>query len=133
ESLSPYARQFVKQMPKPKLDHIEGLSPAIAIEQKSHAGNPRSTIGTMTETYDYLRVLYAHLGIPHDPETGEEIQSITVDYVLKRLLALPSKTKLHILSPLTLKRSESFDDLKERLQRQGFLRIRLNHHYYELD
>ncbi|HEY2811212.1 MAG TPA: excinuclease ABC subunit UvrA [Rhabdochlamydiaceae bacterium] len=133
ESLSPYARQFVKQMPKPKLEHIEGLSPAIAIEQKSHAGNPRSTIGTMTEAYDYLRLLFAHLGVPHCPETGEEIQSITPGYVQERLLALPAKTKLYILSPLALKRSEAFEDLKERWQREGYLRIRLNGVYFELD
>ncbi len=133
ESLSPYARQFVKQMPKPKVEQIEGLSPAIAIEQKSHAGNPRSTIGTMTEAYDFLRIVYAHLGVPHDPETKEEIQSITLEFVLQRLLALPAKTKVQILSPLSLKRSEKFEDVKDRLQRQGFLRIRLNQVYYELD
>lgn len=133
ESLSAYARQFVKQMPKPKIDRIEGLSPAIAIEQKSHAGNPRSTIGTMTESYDFLRVLYAHLGTAYCPETGEEIRTISKDYVLDKLLALPEKSKVHILSPLPLKRSERFEDLKERLQRQGFLRIRLNGFYYELD
>ncbi len=133
ESLSPYARQFVKQMPKPKVERVEGLSPAIAIEQKSHAGNPRSTIGTMTESYDYLRILYAHLGVPHCPETKEVIQSITPQYVTTRLLELPERTKLHILSPILLKRSEKFEDLKEKLQRQGFLRIRLNNFYYELD
>lgn len=133
ESLSPYARQFVKQMPKPKVESIEGLSPAIAIEQKSHAGNPRSTIGTMTESYDYLRILFAHLGIAHSPDTKEEIRSITPDFIVKHLLSLPAKTKLHILSPLTLKRSESFEEVKERLQRQGFVRIRLNTTYYELE
>ncbi|MES2121590.1 MAG: excinuclease ABC subunit A, partial [Chlamydiota bacterium] len=133
ESLSAYARQFVKQMPKPKVERIEGLSPAIAIEQKSHAGNPRSTIGTMTESYDFLRVLYAHLGKAYCPETGEEIRTISKDYVLEKLLALPEKSKVQILSPLLMKRSEKFEDLKERLQRQGFLRIRLNGFYYELD
>lgn len=133
ESMSAYSRQFVKQMPKPKVEHIEGLSPAIAIEQKSHAGNPRSTIGTMTESYDFLRVLYAHLGTAFDPETGEEIRTISKDYVLKRLLDLPLSTKIQILSPLNLKRNERFEDLKEKLQRQGFLRIRLNQVYYELD
>ncbi len=133
ESMSAYARQFVKQSPKPKLEHIEGLSPAIAIEQKSHAGNPRSTIGTMTETYDFLRVLYAHLGTAHCPETGEKICTISKENVLNQLLSLPEHTKVHILSPLALKRSEKFEDLKDRLQRQGFLRIRLNQIYYELD
>lgn len=133
ESMSAYARQFVKQMPKPKVDHIEGLSPAIAIEQKSHAGNPRSTIGTMTEAYDFLRVLYAHLGTAHCPETGEEIQTISKEVVLNRLLDLPARTRVQILSPLILKRNEKFEELKDKLQRQGFLRIRLNRIYYELD
>lgn len=133
ESLSPYARQFVKQMPKPKVEHVEGLSPAIAIEQKSHAGNPRSTIGTMTESYDYLRLLFAHLGVPHCPETGEVIQSITPHFVTLKLLTLPEKTRLYILSPIALKRSETFEELKDKLQRQGFLRIRLNNTYYEFD
>ncbi len=133
ESMSAYARQFVKQMPKPKVEQIEGLSPAIAIEQKSHAGNPRSTIGTMTESYDFLRLLYAHLGTAFCPETGEEIRTISKDYVLTRLLNLPESAKLQILSPLTLKRNEKFEELKEKLQRQGYLRIRLNNVYYELD
>ncbi len=133
ESLSPYARQFVKQMPKPKVEHVEGLSPAIAIEQKSHAGNPRSTIGTMTEAYDYLRILYAHLGTAYCPETGEEIRTISREYVVQRLLELPAKTKLHILSPMPLKRGEKFEEVKDRLQRQGFLRVRLNNQYFELD
>ncbi|MBS0620171.1 MAG: excinuclease ABC subunit UvrA [Verrucomicrobia bacterium] len=133
ESLSPYARQFVKQMPKPKVEKLEGLSPAIAIEQKNHAGNPRSTIGTMTEAYDYLRVLYAHLGTPFCPETGEQIRTISKEYVLNRLLDRPEGTKVQILSPVALKRSERFEEVKERLQRQGYLRIRLNGTYYELD
>ena len=133
ESLSPYARQFVKQMAKPKVDRIEGLSPAIAIEQKNHAGNPRSTIGTMTETYDFLRVLYAHLGMAYCPDTQEPIRTISHEFVVEKLLVLPEKTKVHILSPITLKRSEKFEEVKDRLQRQGFLRIRLNETYFELD
>jgi excinuclease ABC subunit A len=133
ESMSAYARQFVKQSPKPKVERIEGLSPAIAIEQKSHAGNPRSTIGTMTEAYDFLRILYAHLGTAYCPETQDEIRTISKDDVLSRLLDLPQGTKVHILSPIVIKRNEKFDDLKDKLQRQGFLRIRLNGTYYELD
>jgi excinuclease ABC subunit A len=133
ESLSLYARQLVKQMPKPKVESIEGLSPAIAIEQKNHAGNPRSTIGTMTEAYDFLRVLYAHLGTPYAPETGNEIRSISKDHVVSNLLELPEGTKLHVLSPLALKKSETFEELKERLQKLGFLRIRLNGQYFELE
>jgi excinuclease ABC subunit A len=133
ESMSAYARQFVKQMPKPKVEQIEGLSPAIAIEQKSHAGNPRSTIGTMTESYDFLRILYAHMGTPFCPETGEEIRTISKEFVLNRLMELPEGTKLHLLSPLVMKRSEKFEEMKDKLQRQGYLRIRLNNVYYELD
>ncbi|MEI8365174.1 MAG: excinuclease ABC subunit UvrA [Parachlamydiaceae bacterium] len=133
ESLSPYARQFVKQMPKPKVGHVEGLSPAIAIEQKSHAGNPRSTVGTMTEIYDYLRVLYARLGIPHCPETGEVIQAISKDYVVDQILSYPENEKIQILAPIYLKKTEKFEDAINRLQRLGFLRIRLNQNFYDLD
>jgi len=129
DSLSPYARQFIKQMPKPKVGEITGLSPAIAIEQKHHAGNPRSTVGTITEIYDFLRILFTHIGIPHCPETGEEIKAITKEYVVDHLMELPEKTKLHILSPI----DGYLDEEKERLQRLGYLRIRLNKEYYELD
>lgn len=133
ESLSPYARQFIKQMPKPKVGHVEGLSPAVAIEQKSHAGNPRSTVGTMTEIYDYLRVLYAHIGIPHCPETGEVIKAVSKGSVSDRLLALPLGDKLQILAPVALAKQESIKDVIARLQRLGFLRIRLNGTYYDID
>ncbi|KAF3362805.1 UvrABC system protein A [Chlamydiales bacterium STE3] len=133
ESLSPYARQFVKQMSKPKAGLIEGLSPAIAIEQKSHAGNPRSTVGTMTEIYDYLRLMYARLGVPHDPETGEVIQSISKSYVAQKLLELPENEKIQILAPIEIKKNEKFADVINRLRRQGFLRIRLNGEYHDLE
>jgi excinuclease ABC subunit A len=133
EAMSAYARQFIKQMPKPKIESIDGLSASIAIEQKSHAGNPRSTIGTMTEAYDFLRILFAHLGTAYCPETKEEIRSISKEYVVDKLLDLPPKTKLQILSPFSLKKSETFEEVKERLVKQGFLRIRLNKTYFELD
>lgn len=133
ESLSPYARQFVKQMPKPKVGQVEGLSPAVAIEQKSHAGNPRSTVGTMTEIYDYLRVLYARMGTPHCPETGEVIQAISKDHVVDRILSYPQGSKLHLLAPIAVKKSEEFQDLLNRWRRQGYVRIRLNGTYYELE
>lgn len=133
ESLSPYARQFVKQMPKPKVGHVEGLSPAIAIEQKAHAGNPRSTIGTMTEVYDYLRILYARLGIPHDPETHEVIKSISKDHVVDRVLAYPEGEKIQILAPIEIRKNDKFEDIVARLRRQGFVRIRLNGSFYDLD
>jgi excinuclease ABC subunit A len=131
ESMSSYSRQYVKQMPKPKVDVVDGMLAPIAIEQKSHAGNPRSTIGTMTEAYDYLRVLYAHQGTPYCPETGEQIKSISKEFVLDKLMAFPKKTKVQILAPLELK--GEFNTLKDRLLRGGFLRIRLNGENYELD
>jgi len=118
ESLSPYQRQFVKQMPKPKVESIEGLSASIAIEQKHHAGNPRSTLGTLTEIYDFLRVLYALLG------TSEETKTISKEYVLEKLLELPKNTKIHVLAPIKS---------LEGLQKKGFLRVRLNGKYYEVE
>jgi len=133
ETLSPYARQFIKQMSKPKVDRIEGILPSIAIEQKSHAGNPRSTIGTMTEVYDFLRLLYAHLGTAYCPESGEEITTISQDFVANTLLALPEGTRLYILSPLKKKPQETFETFQNALLSQGFLRIRLNNAYFALD
>ncbi len=133
ESMSHYARQFVKQMPKPKLDQIDGLSASIAIEQKNHAGNPRSTIGTMTEIYDYLRLLYCHLGTPYCPETGEEIRSISKEYVVQKAMQMPKKSKLIILAQAPFLKDESFEEFKEKMIKQGFLRIRLNGAYYELE
>lgn len=133
ESLSPYARQFVKQMSKPKAGLIEGLSPAIAIEQKAHAGNPRSTVGTMTEVYDYLRLLYARLGTPHDPETGEIIQSISKNYAANKILELPVGEKIQILAPIELRKNEKFEDVVARLSKQGFLRLRLNGEMINMD
>ncbi|WP_068468260.1 excinuclease ABC subunit UvrA [Candidatus Protochlamydia phocaeensis] len=133
ESLSPYARQFVKQMPKPKVAQVNGLSPAIAIEQKAHAGNPRSTVGTMTEVYDYLRILFARLGVPHCPETGEVIKAISKENVVERILSYPAGEKLHILAPIELQKNEKFDDVLLRFKRQGFLRIRLNGEFFNLE
>lgn len=133
ESLSPYARQFVKQMPKPKVGHVEGLSPAIAIEQKAHAGNPRSTVGTMTEVYDYLRLLFARIGIPHSPETGQEIKSISKDYVVNRVLSWPEGQKIQVLAPVEIRKNEKFEEVLAKLRRQGYLRIRLNGAYFDLD
>lgn len=133
ESLSPYARQFVQQMPKPKVAQVEGLSPAIAIEQKAHAGNPRSTVGTMTEVYDYLRLLYARLGVAHCPETGEVIRAISKDHVVDRILSYPEGEKLYILAPFEIRKNETFQDVATRFQRRGFQRIRLNGKLLELD
>jgi excinuclease ABC subunit A len=131
ESLSLYARNMFKQSPKPLFKKIEGLSPAIAIEQSTHAVNPRSTVGTLTEIYDFCRILYAHLGKAYDPKTKEPIASITKEYVIERLSQLPDGTKMQILAPIPIK--ESFDNLIERLKREGFIRIRVNGSYYEID
>jgi excinuclease ABC subunit A len=133
ESLSPYARQFVKQMPKPKVGHVDGLSPAIAIEQKAHAGNPRSTVGTMTEIYDYLRVLWARLGIAHCPETGEVIKAISKDFVVDKILSYDEGEKIQVLAPIEIRKGEAFTDVIGRLKRQGFVRIRLNGEFHDLD
>ncbi len=133
ESLSPYARQFVRKMPKPKVTRIEGLSPSIAIEQKAAAGNPRSTVGTMTEIYDYLRILFARAGTAYSPETGEEIKSITKEYVVQQLLKLPEGEKIHILAPIDIGKNDKFEELIFKLRKSGFLRLRLNETFYELD
>jgi excinuclease ABC subunit A len=133
ESMSPFARQFIKQSPKPKVERIEGLSPAIAIEQKNHAGNPRSTVGTMTEAYDLLRILFAYLGTPYSPQTGARLEAVTVRFVVDKIMQLPAGTKLYILAPIKLKKGESFAECAKRLQAQGYLRIRLNGVYKELD
>jgi excinuclease ABC subunit A len=133
ESLSPYARQFVHQMPKPKVAHVSGLSPAIAIEQKAHAGNPRSTVGTMTEIYDYLRLLYAHLGIPHCPETGEVIKAISKEFVVERILSHPLGERFQVLAPIQMDKQTKFEEIIIRLKRQGFTRVRLNGEFYQID
>lgn len=132
ETLSSYARQFVKQMPKAKLDSISGLCPSIAIEQKHHAGNPRSTIGTMTEIYDYLRVLYARLGKAFCPETKEPIKTISKEFVVQKLIQDHKQKKLVVLAHLSTAGID-FESLKEKYRRHGFLRIRLNGKYHELD
>lgn len=133
ETLSAYARTLVKQLAKPKVDKIEGLSPSIALEQKTGGLNPRSTIGTITEIYDLLRILYAHMGTAFDPETGEEIKQISKGYVVQKALSELKGEKIHILSPVSLGKKESFEEFTDRINRQGFLRLRLNSEYFELD
>ena len=133
ETLSGYARQAIEQMPKPKVDEITGLSPAIAIEQKTGSLNPRSTIGTITEIYDWLRILYAHLGTAYCPESGLPIRQISKETVVERVLDLPLNEKIQILSPLSPPRKESFEEMIERLNREGFLRVRLNGVIYRID
>lgn len=133
ESLSAYARQFLDQMQKPDVDHIEGLSPAIAIEQRTSGTNPRSTIATTTEIYDYLRLLYAHLGQPHDPETGTPMACQSATEIVDRIALLPTKTRLMVLAPVVEGQRGEFRDVLERLQREGFVRVRIDGQIQELN
>jgi excinuclease ABC subunit A len=132
ESLSAYARQFLDQMQKPEVDFIEGLSPAIAIEQRSSGSSPRSIIATTTEIYDYLRLLYAHIGKPHCPETGVPIVSQTTSDIVDKILALPSKTRVMLLAPVIRRQKGEFRDVIERLGREGFVRARVDGAFVEL-
>lgn len=133
ESLSAYARQFLDMMQKPDVDSIEGLSPAISIEQKTTSRNPRSTVGTITEIYDYLRVLFARVGIPYSPTTGKPIQSQTVSEMVDRILAMPEGSKIMLLAPLVRERKGEFKKDIEDLKRKGFQRIIINEKLYEID
>ena len=126
ESLSAYARQFLDQLDKPEVDAIEGLSPAIAIEQRGAGANPRSIIATATEIHDYLRVLFAAIGVPHDPETGEALERMTPADVVKSLMNRPEGTKVVLLSPLNPEAAMDMPALLADLQRQGFVRMRVN-------
>jgi excinuclease ABC subunit A len=126
ESLSAYARQFLEQMEKPEVDSIEGLSPAISIEQKTTSKNPRSTVGTVTEIYDYLRVLFARVGVPHCPRCGRVISAQTVQQMVDRVLTLPAGTRLLVLAPVVRGRKGEYRKLFHDLQRQGYSRVRVN-------
>ena len=132
ESLSAYARQFLDQMQKPDVDFIEGLSPAIAIEQRSSGGNPRSTIATTTELYDYLRLLYASIGQPHDPTTGTPVFKLTAQDIVDRILALPEETRVVLLAPIVQSEVGEFRDVIEKLKREGFVRARIDGEMVEL-
>ena len=133
ESLSAYARQFLEQMDKPDVDYIEGLSPAISIEQKSSSRNPRSTVGTVTEIYDYLRVLFARVGEPYCIQCGQKIASQSVQEIVDQLLALPAGTRFQLLAPLITGRKGEHQKLLEQLKREGFVRIRVNGEFRELE
>jgi excinuclease ABC subunit A len=132
-SLSAYARQFLGQLEKPDADQISGLAPTISISQKTAGHNPRSTVGTITEVYDYLRVLFARIGTPHCPESGLPISAQTRDQIVARLLELPEDTRLHILAPLVRERRGQYRDLFEDLQRGGYLRVRVDGELFTLD
>ena len=133
ESLSAYARQFLDQMEKPDVDFIEGLSPAIAIEQRSAGANPRSTIATTTEIYDYLRVLFSAVGQPHDPQTGRPLSRQTPQQIVDQILAYQAGTKIVVLAPLIENQSGEFRDVLEKLKREGFVRARIDRKLIELD
>src|SRR5256714_2300918 len=132
ESLSAYARQFLDQMEKPDVDFIEGLSPAIAIEQRSAGANPRSTIATTTEIFDYLRVLFSAVGQPHDPVTGQAIHRQTPQQIVDQILAFPAETKIILLAPLVQNQKGEFRDVIEKVKREGFVRIRIDGEIVEL-
>ena len=132
ESLSSYARQFLGQMDKPDVEIIEGLSPAISIDQKSASRNPRSTVGTVTEVYDYLRLLYARVGIAHDPETGEALVKQTPQQIVDKVLALPEGTRFQVLAPVVRGRKGTYEKLFSDFAKQGFARVRVDGTVHEL-
>ena len=133
ESLSSYARQFLGQMEKPDVDAIEGLSPAISIDQKTTSRNPRSTVGTVTEIHDYLRLLYARIGIPHCPNCGKEIRQQTIDQMVDAICAYPEGTRMQVLSPIVRARKGEHVKLLEEARKSGFVRVRIDGEMYELD
>ena len=132
ESLSSYARQFLGQMEKPDVESIEGLSPAISIDQKSTNRNPRSTVGTVTEIYDYMRLLYARIGIPHCPKCGREIRKQTVDQMVDQLMTLPERTRIQLLAPVVRGRKGEHVKVLESARRSGYVRVRIDGNLYEL-
>ena len=131
--MSAYARQFLGQMDKPDVESIEGLSPAISIDQKTTSSNPRSTVGTVTEIYDYLRLLYARIGVPYCPHCELEITKTSVDQICDRVMTLPEGTKLQILAPIVRGRKGEYSKQFEQLKRQGFVRVIVDGNMYTLD
>ncbi|MGN1015249.1 MAG: excinuclease ABC subunit UvrA [Butyricicoccus sp.] len=132
ESLSSYARQFLGQMDKPDVDYIDGLSPAISIDQKTTSRNPRSTVGTVTEIYDYLRLLWARVGIPHCPKCGKEIKQQTIDQIVDQLMKLPERTKLQILAPVIRQKKGEHVKVFQDARKSGFVRVRVDGNQYDL-
>ncbi|HNY64853.1 MAG TPA: excinuclease ABC subunit UvrA, partial [Deltaproteobacteria bacterium] len=133
ESLSAYARQFLEQMPKPQVESIEGLSPAIAIEQKTTSNNPRSTVGTVTEIYDYMRVLFARIGTPHCPQCGAVIESMTVQQMANAVLARGQGAKVIIEAPVVTGRKGEYTKLFEGLAKDGFVRVSIDGEMYDIE
>ena len=132
ESLSSYARMFLGQMEKPDVDYIDGLSPAISIDQKTTSKNPRSTVGTVTEIYDYLRLLWARVGTPHCPKCGKEIRQQTVDQIVDQVLTLPEGSKIRILAPVVRARKGEYAKVFEDARRSGYARVRVDGSLYDL-
>ena len=132
ESLSSFARQFLGQMEKPDVDYIDGLSPAISIDQKTTSRNPRSTVGTVTEIYDYLRLLYARIGTPHCTKCGREITQQTVDQIVDRVMELDKKTRIQILAPIVKGRKGEFVKELDGIRKSGFVRVRVDGSFYDL-
>ena len=132
ESLSSYARMFLGQMEKPDVEKIEGLSPAISIDQKSTNRNPRSTVGTVTEIYDYFRLLYARIGIPHCPECGREISKMSVDQMVDQVMELPEGTRIQLLAPVVRGRKGRHEKVLERAKKSGYVRVLVDGNMYEL-
>ena len=133
ESLSAYARQFLEMMQKPDVEHIEGLSPAISIEQKTTSRNPRSTVGTVTEIYDYLRLLFARVGIPYSPATGLPIESQTVSQMVDKVMALPEGTRLYLLAPIARGRKGEYKRELNDLMRKGFQRVKIDGEFHDIE
>jgi excinuclease ABC subunit A len=133
ESLSAYARQFLDMMEKPDVDHISGLSPAISIEQKTTSKNPRSTVGTVTEIYDYLRLLFARAGTPYSPATGKPIEAQQVQDMVDRVMAMPADTRAYLLAPIVRDRKGEYRKEFLELRKQGFQRVKVDGAFYELD
>src|SRR5262250_1542380 len=133
ESLSAYARQFLELMQKPDVDSIEGLSPAISIEQKTTSKNPRSTVGTVTEIYDYMRLLFARIGIPYSPATGLPIESQTVSQMVDRIMAMPEGTRLYLLAPVVRGRKGEYRKELGDLQTRGFQRVKVDGQLFEIE
>ena len=132
ESLSSYARMFMVKLDKPDIDSIEGLSPAISIEQKTTSKNPRSTVGTVTEIYDYLRLLYARVGVPHCPVCGKEIRQQTTDQIIDRIMALPEGERFMVLAPVVRSQKGMHEKVLADAKRSGYVRVRVDGNMYDL-
>ena len=132
ESLSSYARMFLGQMDKPDVDSIDGLSPAISIDQKTTSKNPRSTVGTVTEIYDYLRLLWARVGTPHCPNCGKEIKQQTIDQIVDQVLALPEATRIQVLAPVIRGKKGTHEKVFEDARRSGYVRVRVDGNLFDL-